>query len=212
MFVGGTVNVENVAGMNIRMVQVTDYPRSGKIAITVHPAVSKNFTVRVRIPNRAVSGLYPPSPEVSGITSLKVNGSAVKPVVEKGYAVITRNWKPGDKIELEVPLKPQRVSANDNVAALRGKVALRYGPMIYNIEKADQDITKVLGPDSPLTAEWKPDLLGGIVTIKGQFADGSPMLAIPNYARKNRSAPPTEYPQGRRGPADSIVWIKERDA
>jgi len=213
LFVGGTVNVENAAGMNIRMVQATDYPRSGKVAITLHPDVSKNFTVRVRIPNRAVSLLYPPSPEVSGVTSLKVNGSAVKPVIEKGYAVITRNWKAGDKIELDVPMKPQRVHANDNVATLRNKVALRYGPMIYNIEKADQDIAKLLGPDSPLTAEWKPDLLGGVVTIKGQFTDGSPMLAIPNYARKNRSGPPTEYPpQGQRVAADSIIWIKERDA
>src|SRR5262249_32776749 len=108
LFVGGTVNVENVAGTDIRMVQSTDYPRSGKVSIAVHPATSKNFTVRVRIPNRSVSTLYPTAPQVSGLTSLKVNGSSVKPVIEKGYAVITRSWKPGDKIELEVPMKPQR--------------------------------------------------------------------------------------------------------
>jgi len=216
LFVGGTVNVEGVAGTDVRMVQATDYPRSGKVSITVHPKTAKNFTVRVRIPNRSVSPLYPTAPEVSGITSLKVNGSAVKPVIDKGYALIARNWKPGDKIELEVPMKPQRVRANDNVAALRNKVALRYGPMIYNIEKTDQDITKVLSPDSPLTAEWKPDLLGGVVAIGGQFSDNSPMLAIPNYARKNRTGTPTDYPpqysREQRPVADSIIWIKERDA
>ena len=50
----------------------------------------------------------------------------------------------------------------------------------------DEDIDKVLSPDSPLTAEWRGDLLGGVMVIKGKFADGSPLMAIPNYARTNR--------------------------
>ncbi len=45
-------------------------------------------------------------------------------------------------------------------------------------------------------AEWQGDLLGGVTIIRGQFADGKPLLAIPNYVRNNRG--------GR-----SIVWIKE---
>jgi hypothetical protein len=32
-------------------------------------------------------------------------------------------------------------------------VALRYGLLVYNIEKADQDITKSLPKESALTAE-----------------------------------------------------------
>jgi hypothetical protein len=64
-----------------------------------------------------------------------------------------------------------------------------------------------------------PDLLDGVVAIKGQFADGSPMLAIPNFARMNRAPgtplPPREPapgPDGRKPeppPLASIVWIKE---
>src|SRR5262249_39699302 len=95
------------------------------------------------------------------------------------------------------------------------KVALRYGPLMYNIEKIDQDITKTLGPSASFTTEWRPDLLGGVMVIKGQFSDGSPLLAIPNYARANRGpapppAPPVEPGQRRvRPPASSIVWITE---
>jgi hypothetical protein len=97
---------------------------------------------------------------------------------------------------------------------------------MYNIEKVDQDITKALAPDSELSTEWRAGLLGGVMVIKGKFADGSPMVAIPNFARTNRdpalpppapvAAPtgapaPGEEPGVRRGPRPptSIVWITE---
>jgi hypothetical protein len=55
------------------------------------------------------------------------------------------------------------------------------------------------------------------VAITGQWADGSPMLAIPNYARMNRVGPPHEYPSDEEtvptdrrndsGKVMSKVWI-----
>ena len=55
------------------------------------------------------------------------------------------------------------------------------------MNRADQpDIRKPLG-SAPLATEWRGDLLGGVMTIKGRWADGTPMLAIPNYARNNRN-------------------------
>jgi hypothetical protein len=33
---------------------------------------------------------------------------------------------------------------------------------------------------------WRPDLLGGVIAINGKWKDGTPMLAVPNYARMNR--------------------------
>ena len=50
----------------------------------------------------------------------------------------------------------------------------------------DQNVDSVLPPDAPLSTEWRPDLLGGVTVIRGKFADGKPMLAIPYYARANR--------------------------
>jgi hypothetical protein len=75
-------------------------------------------------------------------------------------------------------------------------VALKFGPLVYNIESVDQNVNSVLSDDSPLTAEWNANLLGGVMIIKGKFADGSPLTAIPNYARLNRG--------GR-----SLVWIRD---
>ena len=70
------------------------------------------FSVRIRVPDRSVSALYASAPEANGITSISVNGAAVKPAVEKGYAVISRTWKAGDRIDLVLPLKVQRVQAD----------------------------------------------------------------------------------------------------
>ena len=187
LFIGSTATVEGVAGTNVEMVQATDYPWSGKVAITVNPAAQKKFSVKIRVPNRQVSSLYKATPDADGITSLSVNGSAITPVIEKGYAVITRDWKAGDKIELVLPMKVQRVKASDKIAADVGRVALQYGPLIYNVERVDNNnVNKVLSPDSALTNEWKGDLLDGVMLINGFWADGSPLMAIPNYARSNR--------------------------
>jgi uncharacterized protein len=216
LFVGSAATVEGVAGTDVEMVQATDYPWSGAVAITINPKTPKTFSVRVRVPDRSVSGLYASLPAADGISSIAVNGTAAKPRIEKGYAVLTRAWKAGDRIELVLPLKVQRVHAIDAIESTRNKVALRYGPLVYNIEQVDQDITKSLGPDAPLATEWRGDLLGGVMAIKGSFADGSPMLAVPNYARNNRGPvpPPTPAPAPGTRPAPrpptSIVWIKEK--
>jgi hypothetical protein len=95
-------------------------------------------------------------------------------------------------------MEVQVVKADDKIAADRGLVALRYGPLIYNVEKADQpDLNLALG-SAPLTPEWRGDLLDGVMAITGQWADGSPLLAIPNYARQNR------------GGGTSAVWLNGR--
>ena len=208
--------VEDVAGTDVEMVQTTNYPWEGKVAIAVNPTTSKSFTLRVRVPNRDVSALYTAKPEVHGMTSIAVNGQVVKPAVVNGYAEIQRTWKAGDTVVLELPLGVQRMYASEKVAADRGRVALRYGPLVYNIEKVDQDIEAVLDPASPLTTEWRGDLLGGVTVIRGRFANGAPMLAIPNFARFNRQppAPPPPRPEPGAPPTpppapSSIVWIRE---
>jgi hypothetical protein len=186
LFIGSRINVEKVAGTDVEMVQKTDYPWSGKVSITVNPKQSKRFSVYVRIPNGSTSELYKETPEVKGYTSFKINGKAVTPNVEKGYAVVTRDWKAGDHIELELPMQPQRITATKLVQADQGRVALKYGPLIYNVERADQANLDAQLSSEPIRAEWRPELLGGVVALTGKWKDGTPMLAIPNYARMNR--------------------------
>jgi len=217
MYLGGTMTVENVAGTDVEMVQETNYPWDGRVVLTVNPKAAKRFSLRLRVPDRNVSALYRNRPAVGGLVALAINGTALEPAMEKGYAVINREWKPGDRIELVLPMDPQRVNAIDKVEDCRNKVALRRGPLVYNIEKVDQDIDKALG-QAALGTEWREDLLGGVVVIKGEFADGGPMLAIPNFARTNREPGGAEPTPGSPGsperdavrPIVSRVWIKEK--
>ena len=207
LFIGSTIKVEKVVGTDIEMIQKTDYPWSGNVSITVNPAESKEFSVRVRVPDRSVSEIYSSIPDSNGIESLLVNGSPVTPQIEKGYATITRTWKAGDKIDVVLPMKPQRVKSIDEVAANRGFVSLRLGPLIYNIETADgNNLNSELDPNTPLTTEWRPDLLQGVVVIKGKFVDGSNMTAVPHYVRNNRLVSASSSAAG----ADAAVGAGER--
>ncbi len=211
MFIGSTIKVEKVAGTDIEMIQTTDYPWSGKVSITLNPAQSKEFTVYIRVPDRTTSVLYTPVPEVKGLKSLSLNGKPVKPEIVNGYAVIKRLWKRGDKIDLELPMEIQTITADEKIVADRGRVALRYGPLIFNVEKADQpDIEKYIGT-GPLSLEWNGDLLGGALTIKGKWDDGTSLTAIPNYLRNNRNLVKSTNKPEREDPAEgSMVWIKRR--
>ncbi len=197
LFVGSTVDVGKIAGTDVRVEQTTDYPGNGKVTMTITPAAAAEFAVKIRQPNRDVSTLYTPTPKTADIAAISVNGSPVTFTTERGYVVIHRTWTPGDKIEFEVPLAVQRVKCDPKVAANVGRVALRYGPLLFNIESVDSSVDGVLPPDAPLTAEFNPSLLGGVMTLHGKLADGSPLVAIPNFARNNRG--------GR-----SIVWIKDQ--
>jgi DUF1680 family protein len=225
LYIGSTINVEKVAGTDVQMIQKTEYPWKGYVSITVNPTVSKEFAVYVRVPNRTTSELYKPDKEVNGLKWLKVNGQLVKMQVEKGYAVIKRTWKKGDKIELEMPMEVQKFTADERIVANKGRVALRYGPIVYNVEKVDkQDIDQAISK-APMTAVWDKDLLRGVMIIKGTWADGTPLTAIPNYVRNNRITKPAttavaatttptqaaEPPQRIDRTPASIIWMKAPD-
>jgi uncharacterized protein len=75
-------------------------------------------------------------------------------------------------------------------------VALRYGPLIYTIETADQPRLDLKPDLDSLQTEWRGDLLGVLLVIAGKWSNGSPLLAIPNYARQNRGG-------------KSSVWLKK---
>jgi len=101
----------------------------------------------------------------------------------------------GDRIDFELPLAIQRTEASDKIAADRGRIALRYGPLIYNLESVDQNLDAVLDPTRALATEWRPDLLGGVRVMRGPVQGWYGPPRDSHYARLNRG--------GR-----SIVWIK----
>jgi uncharacterized protein len=93
-------------------------------------------------------------------------------------------------------MRVRRVVASDAVEEDAGKVALERGPIVYCAEGADNGgrALNLKVPDrAPLTAEFRPDLLKGVVVIKGQD-----LLAIPYYAWANR------------GVGEMAVWLARK--
>ncbi|MEZ5319467.1 MAG: glycoside hydrolase family 127 protein [Vicinamibacterales bacterium] len=225
LFVGSHVRMDDVAGGAVEVTQETDYPWSGRVGLVVTPDTTRTFAIRLRVPNRGVSRLYTSTPAVNGFSSVAVNGERVVPRLVNGYAEISRAWAPGDRIDYEVPMVPRRVHGDERVDAVRGKVALACGPLLFNIEQVDQDITKTLPPDAPLRLSLRTDVfprtdgLATVPVITSTFNDGSPLVAIPNAVRMNRNPPPPPRPAdapplqpGQRPappPVTSVVWITE---
>ena len=198
LYFGGKVSLGLLAGANLEVRQTTDYPWNGRVKLALKSDKPARFALHLRVPNRSVSVLYPCVPSAVGPIAVCVNGKPIAAHMDKGYAVVARRWIDGDVVEIDLPMGVQRIEADPRIKADEGRVALRYGPLIYNFESVDQDIrSAVLPPSSSLSTQWRPELLGGVLAITGAFADGTPFLAIPNYARLNRG--------GR-----SVVWIKSK--
>ena len=221
LFVASTADIKMDSGRTVKIVQETRYPWDGAVRMTINPDRPARFTINVRIPGwardeAAPSDLYRFLDKYSEPVGLKVNGHAVPIKLDKGYASMTRNWNRDDVIELVLPMPVRRVVANEQVAADRGRVALERGPIVYCAEWPDNPgghVRNLMLPDSArLSAEFKPDLLNGVMVIKGKatgyvYDQGGKLqtreqdfVAIPYYAWANR------------GPGEMTVWIPNNEA
>jgi len=191
----------------VRIEQKTDYPWEGKIQITVSPSQETEFSLFVRVPcwaqNRPVPGdLYRYGEEYEDKPKLAVNGKSMPIDLVKGYALIHRTWKEGDVILLDLPMPVRAVLSHPNVAENIGKVALERGPLVYCVEGIDHDgkaLDLVLPEDPEVYAEFDPDLLKGLVVIKGKVLQNGnlkDLTAIPYYAWSHR------------GVGEMTVWLQ----
>jgi len=205
LFIGGSATIE-MANNTVRLEQQTRYPWDGDVEITVKPKRSGEFTICVRIPGWArnepvPSDLYRFLNESPEKVTLKVNGESVDLDINKGFASISRRWERGDIIELGLPMPIRRVVSHPNVKDNAGRTAIQRGPVVYCLEGVDnpQGVSKlVLPPDAKLHTECHGDLLGGIVTLKGQGKmpqKSVEVVAIPYYAWAHR------------GKSEMAVWL-----
>jgi DUF1680 family protein len=202
LFVQGEATAE-VGGRKVTIRQRTRYPWDGAVRITIEPEAKAPRTVFIRIPGWAreevaPGGLFRFLDEVKEKPSLKVNGKAVAVVLERGFARVSRDWKKGDTIDLVLPMPVRRVVADDAVKDDAGKVAFERGPLVYCAEGADNGgcVLDLVLPDSrAFDAEFRGDLLGGVVVIKGQRPPAHELVMIPYYAWAHR------------GPGEMAVWL-----
>jgi DUF1680 family protein len=164
--------------------------------VKVDPSAAATFTLNMRIPGWAQGkenpfDLY--SSKLNEAVSLSVNGKPEQTKPVNGYASITRKWKKGDVVTLNLPMQPRFVTAADSVQALKGKVAIASGPLVYGFEGVDNPELShyVLTPGTPLSLTFKPGLLKGVNVVTGKTSAGAQEVsftAIPFYAIGNRTS------------------------
>ncbi|WLT30955.1 glycoside hydrolase family 127 protein [Geothrix sp. PMB-07] len=213
-----------VAGTSVTLSQTTDYPWSGRIRMGVDPAKPGAFSLCIRIPGWTQgqplpSDLYAYRDAKTGLGpwTVSVNGKAVPAELRDGYAILTRTWRQGDRVDVDLPMPVRTVVGNAHVAATRGRVALERGPMVYCLEGSDNggDIFDVAVPAlQNVKPVSRPGFLGGVTVLDiqgahrvsrlkegGTTSTRATVTAIPYFAWANR------------GPSPMQVWLptEEKD-
>lgn len=181
-----TISLEKTV---VAITQETSYPWNGNVKLTVTPETTSDFTIKLRIPgwarNEVLPGtLYSYKEKIKAVPEVKVNGELVDASIQNGYITLTRNWKKGETISLEIPMEVREVLANEKVEEDRGKIALEYGPIVYAVEEIDNKnnfdaIT--ISNDDTFQVKKENDLLEGVNVI-----ENNKLKAIPYYAWSNR--------------------------
>jgi len=203
LYAAGTAKII-IDGRPVELKQETRYPWDGRVTLTVTPPNAQTFDICLRIPgwcreNKTPGALYMASGSKEKAT-LEINGKTVSlNKLRKGYVRISREWKPGDKIELDLPMPIRRIQAHPAVKADTGRAAVQRGPIVYCVEAVDHGgrVSHLSLPASAkLTAEHRPDMLGGVTVIRGKVGEHD-LLAVPYYAWDNRAG------------GEMAVWLKE---
>ncbi len=197
----------------------TRYPWEGHVRVIVEETEGGAWTLSLRIPAWA-EGAW-----------LAVGGERMgAPLVAGSYAEITRAWRPGEVVDLHLPLAPRLTGPHPRVDAIRGSLCIERGPLVYCLEEADQEpqaqeaalLDVRLPLDAPMQATWRGDLLGGVMTVEAQgaVADVTPWGVTPwgddLYRPASDELPalcPARlmavpyYAWANRGPGAMRVWI-----
>ena len=205
-FIGGRASVE-VPGAGAMMLRLrSEFPWQGRVSVKIEAAPATPVTLMLRVPGWAQGQPLPgevyryAGARVSTPWWLSIDGLPVAAAVQAdGYVHLTRTWREGAEIVLQVPMEPRRVVADERAESLRGRVAVMWGPVLYCLEQVDNPTDRVTSAQllsaAALRAVWRPDLLGGMMSLVSGESGG--LTFVPYYAWQNR------------GVGEMNVWLVE---
>ena len=205
----------SLANNEVKLTQRTKYPWEGTISINVEPEKSKEFAIMLRIPGWAKGDvlpgkLYEYMDDSPANWSIALNGNKLDDckINQSGYIEIRRKWAKGDNIDINLPMKIRKVTADSRIESNNGRIAIERGPLVYCAEGADNN-DKVsnfeIDKNSELQSEFRSNLLGGVTVLtsdarkvdeKGK-SNLEKLTMIPYYSWCNRGA------------NEMAVWLKE---
>lgn len=206
LFIGSNTNV-TFGKISVPVMLETAYPWSGNVKIIFTPKKKVKFTLHIRIPgwagDQAVPGdLYSFADKNITPVVISINGKTIEYNRVNGYAVIEREWKKDDKVEINLPMIVRRIIARPEVKQDINRVALQVGPIVYCVEGTDNNkhALNIVLPentvfdikDSSLLTEKVKVLQAElpIISIAGDglslFTEKKQITAIPYYTWCNR--------------------------
>ena len=212
LFVGSNTSIDlpkGTVGLNMQ----TGYPLDGAVKINISTLKKIKYAMHIRIPGFVTGiavpgGLYNFSDIAASGIVIKVNGVNVNYTAEKGYAVIDREWKNNDVVELALPMDVKKIIARNELKQDNDRMALQRGPLVYCFEGADNN-GKAWNMIMPASAVFTPEnftikdenviaLVSNLPTVNVS-ADGASVTtglqqvkAIPYYTWCNRGSNPMQ--------------------
>jgi hypothetical protein len=123
-----------VRGTEVRISEETEYPFRGVVRMRIEPSSAVAFPLRLRVP------VWAEGPAIS------VNSTPVDVSAKNGFAKIERTWKPGDVVELRLPMTPRVIKGyNDSVSIERG-------PLVFSLPIGESWVKLC---DRGMTADWQ---------------------------------------------------------
>lgn len=203
-----TLNTKLESAGDITIEQKTDYPWDGKIDITVAKLKGKkDFTLKLRIPAWC-----------EGAT-VSVNGEACNiDTQSESYIAVSRKWKKGDVLTLNMPMKTKLIEANPLVEESRGQIAVQRGPVVYCLESNDINGLDIDNIAIPLDAKFTPveiNIDGSRIMALDTEAYNRPEASWKNVLYREVSNKKNKvkirlipyYAWGNRGKSEMTVWI-----
>jgi uncharacterized protein len=138
----------------------TEYPYSGSVVVTIDESPGTPWTLSLRVPAWARDGAT-------------IESGGRREAVSGPLAQVTRVFRPGDRVVLELPLVPRLTFPHPGVDDLRGTAAIEVGPLVYCLESVDQPDVPLLNLrlDAAATPAQEQSPGGRQVRIRGYLAE-----------------------------------------
>ncbi len=185
----------------------SNYPWDGRFAVEIRPERAVEACLKVRVPAWS-----------DGFGATLPSHISEDEDIEKGYVAFRGEWRPGDRIEFDLPMEPRWVESHPLVLENVGRAALTRGPLVYCLEEADfgQPPQRFAADvESSPRVRYDAALSGGIcaITVPGNVESSSETGALYRQAA-NAERQRTEarfvpyYSWCNRGPGGMQVWVR----
>jgi DUF1680 family protein len=136
----------------------TTYPEAGTVVVTVDESPATPWTLSLRVPGWA--------------RDATLDSGAGLEAVSGRVARVTRVFRSGDQVILDLPLAPRLTFPDPRVDDLRGSAAVEFGPLVYCLESVDQPDVPLLDLrlDAPASPAHDPVRGGAPLHVRGYLA------------------------------------------